>query len=106
MAGPEARLAWVAVVLFALLPASDIAVNVMSQLVTTFLPPRVLPKLDLREGIPVEYRTAVVVPTLLGSVGAVRDALENLEVQFLANRSADRDPDAVVASHVGWIVAR
>ena len=74
--------------LFALLPASDIAVNVMSQLVTSFLPPRVLPKLDLRAGIPVEYRTAVVVPTLLGSVGAVRDALENLEVQFLANREA------------------
>ena len=41
----------------------------MNQLVATFLPPRVLPKLDLREGgIPEEFRTAVVTPTLFGSV--------------------------------------
>ena len=52
-----------------------------------FLPPRILPKLDLHEhGIPPEFRTAVVVPTLFGSVEAVREALEHLEVQFLANR--------------------
>ena len=69
--------------------ANDIAVNVVNQLVTAFLPPRPLPKLDLHEhGVPPEYRTAVVVPTLFGSVDAVREALENLEVQFLANREA------------------
>ena len=38
--------------------------------------------------MPPELRTAVVVPTLFGSVDAVREALENLEVQFLANREA------------------
>ena len=38
--------------------------------------------------MPPEFRTAVVVPTLFGSVDAVREALENLEVQFLANREA------------------
>ncbi|HVE78216.1 MAG TPA: glucoamylase family protein [Gemmatimonadaceae bacterium] len=74
----------------ALLPASELAVSVVNQLVTAFLPPRTLPKLDLRgaEGIPAEYRTAVVIPTLFPSVEAVREALENLEVQFLANREA------------------
>ena len=34
----------------ALIPANDIAVSVVNQLVTAFLPPRVLPKLDLRDG--------------------------------------------------------
>ena len=68
---------------------NDIAVNVVNQLVTAFLPPRTLPKLDLHEhGVPPEFRTAVVIPTLFGSVDAVREALENLEVQFLANREA------------------
>ena len=38
--------------------------------------------------MPPEFRTAVVIPTLFGSVEAVREALENLEVQFLANREA------------------
>ena len=89
LAGAEARMAWLAVLLLSLIPASDIAVSVMSQLVTAFLPPRILSKLDLSDhGVPEEYRTAVVIPTLFGSVDAVHDALENLEVQFLANRDA------------------
>jgi cyclic beta-1,2-glucan synthetase len=89
LGGPPARAAWIAVVLLGLILANDIAVNVVNQLVTAFLPPRPLPKLDLHQhGVPSEYRTAVVVPTLFGSVEAVREALENLEVQFLANREA------------------
>ena len=57
------------------------------QLLTLLLPPRILPKLDFEDtGIPATCRTAVVVPTLLGSVDAVREALDHLEVQFLANR--------------------
>ncbi|MGH7710868.1 MAG: GH36-type glycosyl hydrolase domain-containing protein, partial [Gemmatimonadaceae bacterium] len=89
LAGGEARAAWIAVVLIALIPANDVAVNVVNQLVTAFLTPRLLPKLDLREhGVPAEYRTAVVIPTLFDSVEAVNVALANLEVQFLANREA------------------
>jgi cellobiose phosphorylase len=90
LAGPEARTAWLAVALLALIPANDIAVTVMNRLITAFLPPRVLAKLDLSEqgGVPEEFRTAVVIPTLFGSVHAVEEALENLEVQYLANREA------------------
>ena len=87
--GPDARAAWPLVLLFALIPANDIAVSAMNQLLTAFLPPRRLPKLDLAAGgVPAELRTAVVVPTLFGSVEAVREALEHLEVQYLANREA------------------
>ncbi|HET7426875.1 MAG TPA: glucoamylase family protein, partial [Gemmatimonadales bacterium] len=89
LGGPTARTEWLPVLLLGLLPAGDIAVNVVNQLVTAFLPPRPLPKLDLHEhGVPPEFRTAVVIPTLFGSVDAVTEALENLEVQFLANREA------------------
>ena len=89
LAGPAARPAWVAVLLIAFIPANDIAVSVFNQLVTAFLPPRLLAKLDFRRhGVPSGYRTAVVIPTLFGSVEAVHEALENLEVQFLANREA------------------
>ncbi len=89
LGGLPAPSAWPVLLLFALIPATEIAVNMVNQLVTAFLPPRPLPKLDLHEhGVPPEFRTAVVIPTLFESVDAVREALDNLEVQFLANREA------------------
>ena len=89
LAGVSGEAAMIAVVLLALIPANDIAINVLNQLVTAFLPPHVLPKLDLSEhGVPPELRTAVVIPTLFDSVAAVRDGLDHLEVQYLANREA------------------
>ena len=89
--GRDARTAWLAALLFALLPAADVAVSVMNQLIAALLPPDKLPKLNLRGpgGVPAEFRTAVVIPTLFGSVAAVQEALENLEAQFLANREAN-----------------
>jgi len=87
LAGPDARATWVLVLLVALLPAFDIAVQAVGQLVSATLPPRILPKLDFRlSGVPEDCRTAVVIPTLLASVEGVEEALSNLEVQYLANR--------------------
>ncbi len=71
----------------ALIPANDLAVHALNELLTALLPPSILPKLDLQKhGIPARARTVVVVPTLFASVAAVEEALEHLEVQFLANR--------------------
>ncbi|HEX6071130.1 MAG TPA: glucoamylase family protein, partial [Longimicrobiaceae bacterium] len=91
LAGPEGRGAWPLVLLFGFIPAFDLAISGVNQLITGFLPPRTLPKLDLHgpDGIPPEFRTAVVIPTLFGSVEAVQEALGTLEVQFLANRKAN-----------------
>lgn len=86
-ASPLSAATWALVLAIAFLPAFDIAVSAMSQLVTWLLPPRVVPKLDFSlSGVPAEYRTAIVVPTLLPSVDAVHEALTNLEVQYLANK--------------------
>ncbi len=84
---PDAPRALWLIVLFAFLPALDIAVSVFNQIVSAWLPPRVLPRMDLYEhGVPAAYRTVVVIPTLFASADDVREALESLEVQFLANR--------------------
>ncbi|NUO39787.1 MAG: carbohydrate-binding protein [Gemmatimonadaceae bacterium] len=69
----------------ALVPAADIAVAIVNQLVTLLFPPSRLPRLDFTRQVPATHRTAVVVPILLGSVDAVREALEHLEAQYLAN---------------------
>ena len=77
----------VTLLLLALLPASEVGAGLANQLVTLLMPPRTLPKMEFRDdGIPREYRTAAVVPTLFGSVKAVQEALEHIEVQYLANR--------------------
>ena len=88
LAGPEARTAWLAVLVLALIPAGHLAIAAVHQIVTAFLPPRVLAELDLhgRDGVPAGLRTAVVMPTLFGSIEAVHEAFDHLEVQFLANR--------------------
>jgi cyclic beta-1,2-glucan synthetase len=89
LAGPAAFAAWPIVLLVVLVPAVDIAVNAVNQLLTAFLAPRSLPALDVHgpAGIPAGLRTAVVTPTLFGSVDEVHEALANLEVQYLANRA-------------------
>jgi cyclic beta-1,2-glucan synthetase len=73
--------------LLSAIPLNEVAINLVNQLVTYLLPPRTIPRMEYREtGIPKECRTVVVVPTLFGTVGAAREALEHVEVQFLANR--------------------
>ena len=73
-------------ILLVAIPASEVGVAVVNKLVTVIVPPHLLPKMDYRdEGIPAQARTAVVVPTLFATVASVREALEHLEVQYLAN---------------------
>ena len=78
-----------ALVLFAMvvavLPSSQSATELVNYLVTTLLPPRVLPKLDYSEGIPEECLSLVVVPTLLINEKQVRRLVDDLEVRYLGN---------------------
>lgn len=70
----------------AVLPASELAVQAVNYLMTRFLAPTSLPKMDFEQGIPDEFRTIVVVPMLLNNVASLQEELERLEVHFLANR--------------------
>ncbi|MGA7459302.1 MAG: glucoamylase family protein, partial [Candidatus Korobacteraceae bacterium] len=72
-----------------LLPASQSAVEVMNYLTTALLRPRILPKLDFSDGIPDDCVTMVVVPTLLLSEKQVRRLVDDLEVRYLGNSSAN-----------------
>ncbi|GAC1652373.1 MAG: hypothetical protein NVS4B3_14480 [Gemmatimonadaceae bacterium] len=73
----------------ALLPATDMAAAVVNQLAVLAMPPSRLPRLDFADGVPTEDRTIVVIPLLITSVAAVRDALDHLEAQYLANIDAE-----------------
>ncbi len=80
--------AWILVLLSAplLMCVAQFAISVINWLVTVYIGPRPLPRMDFRGGIPVEHRTMAVVPTMLVSSAATDDLLEQLEVRYLANR--------------------
>ena len=56
---------------------------------TTLFEPKALPKLDFAKGVPTEFTTMVVVPTLLTSEEQMVRAVRDLEIRFLANRDAN-----------------
>jgi cyclic beta-1,2-glucan synthetase len=76
---------WLAIVL-ALISASELAVSLVNLCVTALMSPRALPKLDFRAGIPAECRTFVVVPMMITSEREITEAIEALEVRYLANQ--------------------
>jgi cyclic beta-1,2-glucan synthetase len=74
-----------ALVVVLLLPMSELAVGLVNHLATLFLPPRVLPKLDFKEGIPADCATIIVMPTMLVRPQSAAMLLERLEIHYLAN---------------------
>ena len=72
--------------LLLILPANELAVLAVNYLVTSMLPPQVMPKMSFKKkGIPDDCRTLVVVPMLLTTPAAVRSELDRLEIRQLAN---------------------
>ncbi len=76
-------------VALAVIPASDLAVALFNRVITTAIVPELLPRLEWDAGVPEKFRTIVVVPTLLTSLGDVEEQLERLEVHYLANPDGD-----------------
>jgi cyclic beta-1,2-glucan synthetase len=88
--GQAAGLSLVIVAILALGPASDLALALVNRVLTSFLIPRPLPRLDLRVAeVPSGLRTLVVVPAFLTGEADVEAQVNGLEVHFLGNREGD-----------------
>jgi cyclic beta-1,2-glucan synthetase len=72
--------------LLAVLGASQLAIALVNLLATLLATPHPLPRMDFSKGIPPEFRTLAVVPTMITSAQNIEDLVEALEVRFLANR--------------------
>jgi cyclic beta-1,2-glucan synthetase len=82
--------AWL--ILFALLgliPALDAAVPLVNRAVTREIRARILPGLELSDGVPPHLRTLVAVPTLLTSQAGIEEQIERLEIHHLASQEGD-----------------
>ncbi len=71
--------------LLLLIPATQGAVDLVNNTISSVFRPLPLPKIDLTDGIPADFTTLVAVPTLLLNETQVRELVQDLEVRGLAN---------------------
>ncbi len=69
-----------------LLPASEVSIQISNYVLSRWIPPHFIPRMSFHSGIPDEFRTLVVVPTILLTPESTRCDIERLEVRYLANR--------------------
>ena len=72
-------------VLVLLLPLSELAVGLINQMLTQVMPPRVLAKLDFKDGVPADCATIIVMPAMLVRPQSAAMLFERLEIHYLAN---------------------
>ena len=65
--------------------ALTIATSLVNWLVTMIVQPRVLPKLNFKDQIPDEFKTLVVIPTLITSRKEIDSLANQLELHYLRN---------------------
>ncbi len=79
----------IALLLLALLPASDFGLAIVNYVITRLMDAAVIPGLALRDGVPESLRTLVVVPSLLTSRDELDELMERLEVHYLSNADGE-----------------
>ena len=79
---------WEVIILgvFLIMAISQLALELVNCLAMSIVTPHSLPRMDFSRGIPSEFRTLAVVPTLITSLQNIESLIEALEVRFLANR--------------------
>jgi cyclic beta-1,2-glucan synthetase len=66
-------------------PAITIAVNIVNWIVTHNVAPQSLPKMDFSYGIPRQFSTMIVIPSMLTNKKEVDSLLKQLELHYLSN---------------------
>jgi cyclic beta-1,2-glucan synthetase len=71
--------------LLGVIPSLDVAVALVNRAVMRGFGATILPGLALRDGVPSQLRTLVVVPALLTTRAALEEQIERLEIHYLAS---------------------
>ena len=70
-----------------IIPSSEIVIQIMQYILGKIIKPKLIPKLDFTNGIPVENATMVIIPTIIKSKEKVKELMRKLEVFYIANKS-------------------
>lgn len=83
----------IAVACLVLVPAGTVASTLINWLITTSLPPVVLPKMDFMAGVPDDHRTLVAISALVSTDEDITHLLRQIERHYLASQ----DPNVCFA---------
>ena len=78
-------LQWIVALALLLVPALTISTGLVNWLVTLLLPPSMLPKLDLEDGVPADLHSLVIIPCLLTDKNEITSLAQQLEQHYLRN---------------------
>ena len=70
-----------------LFPVSELIIPLIQRIMLKIYGTRPLPKLDFSEGIPEEYKTMVVIPTIVKNKKKIEEVFESLEQYYLINKT-------------------
>ncbi len=70
-----------------LIPASELIIQIVNQVLIELHPPKTLPRLAYKEGIPEESSTVIVIPTILKDTKKVDKMFSDLEQYYLSNKT-------------------
>ena len=75
------------VFIVAIVPSQTIIVQLIQYILGKIIKPKMLPKLDFSSGIPEEYSSMVIIPTIIKTKEKVHELFSKLEVYYIANKS-------------------
>ena len=78
---------WPVAFILLLFPTSDIVLQFINKIFMRFNKPKSLPKYDFSRGIPKEYSTMVVIPTIVKNTKKIDDMFLQLEKYYLSNKT-------------------
>lgn len=75
------------VAIVCLIPIENLVAQIIQYILSKCIKPKIIPKLDFHNGIPKEYTTMVVIPTILQNKEKVQEIFNKLETYYIANKS-------------------
>jgi len=80
---------WVAILstIILVVPISEIVIQILQYILGKIIKPKLIPKMDLTQGLSKENATMVVIPTIIKSKEKVQELFRKVEVYYLANKS-------------------
>ena len=78
---------FVLTILLTYIPIETIFIQIIQYLSNKIIKPKLIPKLDFQKGIPKEFATFVVIPTIIKDKEKIDQMMKKLEVYYLANKS-------------------
>ena len=80
---------YIAILTFLLtyIPTTQITTEILQYILGKIVKPKLIPKMDYEDGIPIDASTMVIIPTIVKDAKKVKDLISKLEVFYLANKS-------------------